>query len=427
MGLGSLRSAKLLRIFGSSVIDQAVLSAANFLVGIILIRYAGDSEYGYYILIFNAIMLVTMLQNSFIGTPFVIRLPGIPQEERRQWVGSLLRDQNRAAGWLIAIALAGIAGLWLTEALDVGLVWLSIAAVAAVATSLFREFLRNILLIYQLPHLVLVSDLVYVVGIVAGSILAVQYPMAAMVVVLAVAASALLAAYVLRYVMRSMIDRQAAPGRLWSIAPIGAWAATGAAVYWIFNQGYSFIAAGTLSIAAVAALAAARLIMMPVNLLCSGVQKQLTSMASQWLHDDGAVATLRRLLRFAAILGAGVIVYALIAWLFRDWIFVDLLRKSDTQNNLFLILWAAIFFIKALRDPPMLLLMMRQRFRVLTFSSLVCALLSLVLSYTFMLEYGAVGALWGILAGEVLSLLTTLYFSWREAVSGASHETTAPV
>lgn len=425
MGIRSVHSAKLMRIFGSSVIDQAILSAANFLVGIILIRYAGDLEYGYYILIFNAIMLVTMLQNSFIGTPFVIQLPGIPHEERRQWVGSLLRDQNRIVGWLIVIALVGIAGLGLTDALDTALIWLSIAAAAAVATSLYREFLRNILLIYQLPHLVLLSDLVYVAGIVAGSILAVQYPMAAMVVVLAVAVSALLAGCVLRRMMRAMIDPQAARGRLLSIVPIGAWAATGAAVYWTFNQGYSFIAAGTLSIAAVAALAAARLIMMPVNLLCSGVQKQLTSMASQWMHDYGAVPTLRRLLWFAAVLGFGVIVYSLIAWLFRDWIFVDLLRKSDTQNNAFLILWAAIFFIKALRDPPMLLLMMRQRFRILTFSSLVCAVLSLLLSYTFMQTYGAVGALWGVLAGEVLSLLTTLYFSWREAVSGVGQKTAA--
>ncbi len=47
----------LARLFGSSIIDQALLSAANFAVGLMLIRYSSETQYGYYILAFNAMML----------------------------------------------------------------------------------------------------------------------------------------------------------------------------------------------------------------------------------------------------------------------------------------------------------------------------------------------------------------------------------
>lgn len=101
----------LARLFGSSIADQAMLSAANFGVGLILIRYAAEAQYGYYILAFNTMMLLTTLQGTFIGTPMVIRLPGLDQAARRQWMGSLLRDQKwlGAAGGALAlvVALAG--------------------------------------------------------------------------------------------------------------------------------------------------------------------------------------------------------------------------------------------------------------------------------------------------------------------------------
>lgn len=97
----------LARLFGSSIADQAMLSAANFAVGLILIRYAAEAQYGYYILAFNTMMLLTTLQGTFIGTPMVIRLPGLDGPQRRQWMGSLLRDQKRLGlrGGLLALAV----------------------------------------------------------------------------------------------------------------------------------------------------------------------------------------------------------------------------------------------------------------------------------------------------------------------------------
>ncbi|WJJ94312.1 hypothetical protein [Neopusillimonas aromaticivorans] len=256
--------------------DQAVLSVANFLIGLTLIRYADDTQYGYYVLMFNTVMLLTMLQNSFIGTPLVIKLPKLDEIEKRQWLGSLHKDQSQWLGSGTVILLLLISGLWATGAITTTITALALAAVAAIIASLYREFFRNTLLLYQRPQLVLLADLIYATGLIAGGLIATQFTVAATIAILATALSALAGGRLLSHWMRNLIDTRAAPGRLMTIAPIGLWAASGAGVYWLLNQGYSFVTAFTLDVAAVGALAAARLLMMPVNLVCTGIQKQIT-------------------------------------------------------------------------------------------------------------------------------------------------------
>lgn len=405
--------AQWMKILGSSVLDQALLSVANFTVGLVLIRYADDTQYGYYVLVFNVVMLLTMLQNSFVGTPLVIKLPSLAQAEKKQWLGSLHKDQWRWGGSGTVLLLAGLSILWGLKVIDDTTAALALAAVAALTTSLYREFFRNTLLIFQRPQLVLLGDMVYAAGLVMGCLVAIQFPVAATLAILASALSALACGRLLSHWMRELIDPAAPPGRLLAIAPIGLWAASGSGVYWLLNQGYSFVTAFTLDIAAVGALAAARLLLMPVNLICTGVQKQLTPAASHWLHDIGPPPTLRKLGIVALLMGATVTGYTLLTWLARDWIFLDLLRKDHAERNALLLLWAAIFLIKALRDPPMLVLVLKQRFRILTFSSLGCALISLVLCYVLTGYLGPTGALWGMLVGETLSLIIIVIFSWQ--------------
>ncbi|WJJ94313.1 hypothetical protein [Neopusillimonas aromaticivorans] len=94
-------------------------------------------------------------------------------------------------------------------------------------------------------------------------------------------------------------------------------------------------------------------------------------------------------------MGAIVIGYALLTWLLRDWIFLDLLRKDHAERDTLLALWTAIFLVKALRDPPMLILVLKQRFHILTFSSLGCALTALALCFMLTRTLGTTGALWG--------------------------------
>lgn len=404
----------LARLFGSSIADQAMLSAANFGVGLILIRYAAEAQYGYYILAFNTMMLLTTLQGTFIGTPMVIRLPGLDQAARRQWMGSLLRDQKwlGAAGGALALVVA-LAG-WAMGLFDGESTLVVVAAIGLVLAALYREYLRGILLMYHRPQQVLGADAIYVAVLLAGCALAVRTPVAAAGALLAGAMAALACASVLRRVLANDIERDAAPGRLREIARMGFWAASGGVIYWLFNQGYNFLTAATLDLAAVAALAASRLTLMPINLLLAGMQKQLTPLASDWMHGMGARRTLRRLMLFSLALALFTLLYGAVIWLLRDWIFLDLMRKDFPQRDLLLVLWIGLFVLMVIREPIMMVPLLRQRFRALSAATLVCALIALAISYVGMLQLGPVGAVIGILTGEACYGLAVIVMAWRE-------------
>ncbi len=363
-----LSASGLARLFGSSIADQAMLSAANFGVGLILIRYAAEAQYGYYILAFNTMMLLTTLQGTFIGTPMVIRLPALDEAARRQWMGSLLRDQKwlGAAGGALALAVA-LAG-WAMGLFDGESTLVVVAAIGLVLAALYREYLRGILLMYHRPQQVLGADAIYV----------------------------------------------AAPGRLREIARMGFWAASGGVIYWLFNQGYNFLTAATLDLAAVAALAASRLTLIPINLLLAGMQKQLTPLASVWMHGMGARRTLRRLMLFSLALALFTLLYGAVIWLLRDWIFLDLMRKDFPQRDLLLVLWIGLFVLMVIREPIMMVPLLRQRFRALSAATLVCALIALAISYVGMLQLGPIGAVIGILTGEACYGLAVIVMAWRE-------------
>lgn len=404
----------LARLFGSSIADQAMLSAANFGVGLILIRYAAEAQYGYYILAFNTMMLLTTLQGTFIGTPMVIRLPGLDQAARRQWMGSLLRDQKwlGAAGGALALVVA-LAG-WAMGLFDGESTLVVVAAIGLVLAALYREYLRGILLMYHRPQQVLGADAIYVAVLLAGCALAVRTPVAAAGALLAGTMAALACASVLRRVLANDIERDAAPGRLREIARMGFWAASGGVIYWLFNQGYNFLTAATLDLAAVAALAASRLTLMPINLLLAGMQKQLTPLASDWMHGMGARRTLRRLMLFSLALALFTLLYGAVIWLLRDWIFLDLMRKDFPQRDLLLVLWIGLFVLMVIREPIMMVPLLRQRFRALSAATLVCALIALAISYVGMLQLGPVGAVIGILTGEACYGLAVIVMAWRE-------------
>ena len=95
MTLRAHRHFAFARLFGSAVISQALLSAASFAIGLVLIRRSSDLQYGYFILASNAILLLASLQNAFFAPPLAARLNRLDAAGRSALVGGLYREQRR--------------------------------------------------------------------------------------------------------------------------------------------------------------------------------------------------------------------------------------------------------------------------------------------------------------------------------------------
>ncbi len=404
-------------LFGSAITSQALLSAASLMVGLILIRRTTDLQYGYYILASGALILLASLQNAFFNPTLANRISRLDQAGRSALIGGLFREQRRIATALGAIAAVIAAILWLSGVLDAVTGPLVLATVAAALGVLNREYLRMVLLARRRAYDVLRSDTFYAVLLMAGVFLATMTgaPATTALFMLGLAAlgSGLLLARALRRV--ESWDTRGVPGILREMAPLAAWSTTGAALHWTFSQGYAYLVAGTLDLTAVAAIAATRLTVMPVNMLSSGIGMLMLPLVSRWLHEHGTSRVLRRLMTLAAALVGASLCYFAIVWLFRDWIFSTLLHKEFAQRDPLLMLWSAIFLVIVVRDQLTHFVAARGLFRPLTFLVLLSAALSLTTSYWGMLRFGAAGALLGVLIGETINLGGIVMLSFYEA------------
>jgi len=414
------RKIGLLPLLGSAVGSQALLSASSFGIGLVLIRGTSDLQYGSYILASSAILLLVSLQNAFVNPALASRMVKLDRPGRSALVGGLYRAQRRILPAVVALAVALVLGLWAGQVLDSHSAPMLLATIGAAWAMLSREYLRMVLFADRLPHEVVRTDLLHVLLAVGGAWIATHTEAPAAVAVLTLS----LAAWASGRLLLGTLRRQGlwtgagASGLLAEIAPLAAWSTAGAAIHWAFSQGYIYLVGGTLGVSAVAAIAATRLLMMPVNLLSTGIGSLMLPLASGWLHEHGAATLLRRLCLFATALVLATLCYFAVLWWLRDWIFAVLLKKQFAQRDALLLLWGALFVVMVVRDQMVCLLAAQGRFRVLTLMTLASAAISLTVSYACMQRLGEVGALVGLLTGELINAIGIITLSFRRPPAG---------
>lgn len=405
------------RLLSSAIVSQVLISAASFGIGLILIRHTSDHQYGYFILASSAILLLVSLQNAFFNPALATRLTRLDAPGRSDLVGGLYREQRRILAVLggIAVLLAGL--FWYSGSLDETSGPLVLATAIAALAILHREYFRMVLLAHRRPQDVLRTDIYYVIVMTAGVFFATRTPIPAIAAILVLG----IAAVVSGLLMSRNLHRHepwnmhGTPHILREIAPLAAWSTGGAAIHWTFSQGYNYLAAATLDVTAVAAIAATRLLVMPVNLLSSGIGSIMLPLSSGWLHTHGAPELWRRLLWFGLAVGGVAFCYLVALWLLRDWIFDVVLQKQFAQRDQLLLLWSLAFLVMAVRDQLMYLLIVRERFRFLTLLTFVAAVVSLAISYWAMQRFGTVGAPLGLLIGQFINVVGIVWLSMREA------------
>lgn len=414
--ISRLRGGRAIRTLGTGLLIQGLLSGANFAVGLILIRHTNDLQYSYYVLTTNALLLLTALQGSFIQPYVVNSITTLEQAGRTRVIGAVI---GTSARWLPLCCGLGVCAVLIMTGLSVyewatGL--LICVGILAGGAALNRELLRTILFAYRQPSLVAHADLLFVALLITGAIVATQYPYAALVVVGGVALAHFCGAWVLR---RSLWrfeswEKHVSERIIGKLAVAGTWAILGSGIHWLLIQGYSYLTAAVLSVTDVAAIAATRLTLMPVFVLSGGVSMLLFPVTARWIHEMGTRVACRRLFAMVIALSAAAVLYMLLMWLLRDWIFTVVLKKSFVDRDFLLLLWCAVFLVTLCRDQLATLPAARSRFRDMTLMTAASALVWLLTSYIAMRHFGPAGAVMGMLAGEFLNVCGILALIFQE-------------
>lgn len=413
-----------LRMFSSAILMQALLSAASLCVSMILIRRTSDEQYGFYVLITNAVLLLSALQYAYMMPSLVIEVSksGSEAATRANFVGGLFSGQQRLILWPAAIIMLGAAGLGLTGVLQPGRMWIVIATAVAITVTLYREFFRMVLLTHRRLNDVLPGDMVYVLLLVAGAFAASFTPMPAAAAALTLAAAALVGGRLQRKSLWRFEpwNPHGDPDILRRIFAVGMWATAGSAIHWAFTQGYNYLVAGMLGVEAVAAIAATRILMMPVNLISTGIGTFMYPTVAGWLQTMTVGKVFQRTLMIALGLSVVAAVYLVILWFLRDWIYLRVLHKDFPRRDTLLLLWSAICVLMVLRDQLTFILSAQAQFRPLSAVALSSAVISLGISYLLMSRIGTPGALVGILVGEAVSVVGIVALTLRRGATEVS-------
>lgn len=402
------RSSGLLRQFSTTVIDQVVISGANFIVGLLLIRQTSSTDYALFVLVQSAITLLISGQMAWLSSPLAVLAPTKTPAIRRLMIGAVDLSQRRflrrAAGVAFLVPVVGyFTHLWnVVETFAVAL------GIVACWAALQREYLRGVLLIYRRPEEMLRSDVTYVVVLLIGACIAAY---AATPAALWAIAALIISAIAGEQGMRRSLNRE--PGfatgdaaAFWTeMRPLATWATVGAMTYWMYNQSYNYVLASRIDLAAVADVNAARLLLMPTIVLTVGVKTLLVPTAAAWLAESNVGRLIRRLLLFACGIAVIDVVYFIVLWVFRDWLTHDLMHKTIANRDLLLMLWAILSLIALFRDLLQTGVFALRKFKSLAGVTALSAAVSLTIMWFGIKTWGAAAALFGQVAGETINLV----------------------
>jgi O-antigen/teichoic acid export membrane protein len=403
------RASRLLQHFGTGVLDQIILSGANFVVGFLMIRYTSDSNYGQFVLAQSTLVLLVSAQGAWLSGPLAIVAPRKTPDIKRSMVSSIRISQGRfLRGTSIAALLVPGIG-YLLRAWNISIALTITATILAGWTALQREYLRNVLLIYSKPQTMLRADLFYISVLLAGIGLTTyaHKPGAAAWAVATLALAAWAGALAAeRALGRDPGWTSADAGPFWAeLRSIGLWSVVGAIIYWLFAQSYNYVLAARVGLTAVTNVNAARLVLMPVFVFTLGVNNLLLPMASNWLAEFGLQRLLQRLAILALAIAALDFVYFVPAWFVRGWLIHDLMHKTIIDQDRFLVLWGAVALIFLLREVLQAALYALEQVKSLVWLIGLSAIVSLSLTWFGINWWGTSAALIGQVAGECFNLL----------------------
>jgi O-antigen/teichoic acid export membrane protein len=410
---------RFLYFFGTGVLDQVLLSGANFIAGFVMIRYASDVSYGQFVLAQSAVLLLVSAQAAWLSGPVAAIAPTKAAPMRAQMIGSLGASQTRflrrTALALLALPLAAyLLGIW-SASIALAITGTILAGWAA----LQREYRRGVLLIYSRPQAMLGADAVYVAILLLGIALALLLRPAAGPLAIAALSVAGWAGATVAHRMLALepgwVSGNSRP--FWQeIRAIGLWSAVGAVIYWLFAQSYNYVLATRLDLTAVTNVNAARLVVMPVFVFMYGINSLLTPTAANWLAKFGLPRMLRRLAVLTLLITAIDLTFLAVAWIFRDWLIVDLLHKHIGDQDRLLFLWGCVALVFLPREVLQSALFALRRVRTMAWIIGLSAAISLSTMWLGIPRWGAAAVLIGQLAGECALLTGLALLLWRQVL-----------
>ena len=388
------------------VADQGVVSLANFAAPVLVGRFAGQQQLGYYVLGLSIYIVANALARSLVWTAYTKRLHETEKADHARLTGSatahLVVYALAAAG--VAVLVAGLVA-WFGPA-DLAIV---IAVVAGASIlMLLREHVRRLCMARLDFAGVLGFDTV-VAATQVGLLVALAFAgrLTAATAIMALAASASLS---IGWMLLSRRAIRVEPSRLladwranWGTSK---WLTAAATSATIGNQGYRWALPALTSLAELGRLGAGQLVVQVTNPIVIGLSNFLGPMTAKVLSDEGLKGLWRYTCRVSVLMLAGIVVFVgLVAWLGLpaiQWLLGD---AAEGVTVTLLVTLAAGALSEALLVPIQAATVNRGRADLLFKTALTRLAVNITIGFGLVAAYGAEAIGVGVLLGSLVALV----------------------
>jgi O-antigen/teichoic acid export membrane protein len=386
--------------------DQVVVSAVNFLTGVMIGRACSKDELGLYMLGFSIVFFITTLQNSLIWTPYMIFSPRLRGKEHAEYSGSSLAHQ-------VILSLATIFTLALgASALALGIGPVELAPVlwtlsAVIAFLLMREAARQICFARLRMEMAFLLDCSAAVVQIGGLGMLAYYQRlsASTAWWMAGGASSIAMFLWLAWMRNDMLVRPASVisdlQRNWSF---GKWVFVSGITWALTAYLYPWILAGLHGPAATGTWAACLGIVGITNPLVVGIQNFLGPSIAHSSAGGGAPALQRHVFKAAIAMTAILLVLFIPLMIFGGWL-VILVYGDNYAGNGLAVCWLTLgTLVGATAFAFSRGLFAIHRAKTDFWANAVGLVVLLVFGLWLAGSYGATGAAFGLLLGNILGL-----------------------
>lgn len=405
-----------------AVLDQALISGSNFLLGIVLARRIHATGYGAYALAFSAFSLLLVLDQAIILEPMSVFGGSKYRSSLRRYLGNLLNLQIVFAVVCLGLLVASAACVYIAEQsneLYFALIGIGIATPAI----LLLYFTRRALYVEYRSRTAAGGAVIYCVLLFSGlwfvSHAGVLSAFTAFLVmgISAVATSLLLLIYI-RPALKG-ISNESKPKVAKEHWVYGRWALAAALFTWMSWNVWYTILGGFAGLAASGTLRALINLAMPVIQSCAVLSLLVLPHTARIVHGEGWAGAKRQAVIVGALFAVGATAYWLFVLIFQTTI-IGFLYSGRYAEGARYLKWLALASIaSAATVGPVSAL------RALEKPSLVCAAFSisvlagLTAGIPATRIYGIGGAIGGVLISSLLAIGIAAWMLRRTAPAPA--------
>lgn len=403
-------------------VDQGVVSAGNFIAGILMARAFGAHEFGSFTLAWLIVEFMASLQFASMIQPMLNIGAKEDEAERDRYYSAIVIQQASlgiGAALLVGLAVSGI-GLALKDELG------HLALPLCLATASFQgyNFFRRYFFARDRPGTALANDLVRISlqigGIVALSLLG--WPASAASCVWIVAGACAVSTLIgIAHFGRFEWD-SAAFGRLivrhWAFSK---WLLPSAVMFWLTSQAFVLMSGIVLGAAATGSLKAALSIAGIITLLMQALDNFAPMQASQAFQSGGCEALMRYLWRLSILMATLLSALVLLLSTDTDTV-VRMIYGREFAGLGHLVHWACAASVAyGLSVLLNIWAAAIERTQLIFVSYAAATLFTVIAAYPLTHMFGMQGVLWGALIVEIIKTVVLLVplLRWQRAMRGA--------